>query len=189
MTKEIVPPSRFALTVIGKDRPGIVAGTTGVLFQLGFNIEDSSCTMLSGEFAMILIISHSRSVGITKSRILDEFKPLCDSMGLSVSARKLAPEEITHQESAGELCVVTVYGADQPGIVYKVTQRLADHSINITDLNTKLVGSSIDPVYVMTLEAMLPEGETEETLQELLLHIKDELKVEISVRTVTPVCF
>ncbi len=43
----------FAITAIGKDRPGIVAGVSKALYDLGTNIEDSSMTILSGEFAMI----------------------------------------------------------------------------------------------------------------------------------------
>jgi glycine cleavage system transcriptional repressor len=177
----------YALTVIGKDKPGIVAATAGVLYRLGFNIEDSSCTMLGGEFAMILIVSHVEHFG--KARILEEFKGICQEMGLSVSVRPLSTEESVYHPPVGELCVVTVYGGDRPGIVYHVTEKLALRGINITDLNTKLVGSDSEPVYVMTLEAALPEGESEESLAELLDLLKKQLDVEISIRTVTPVCF
>jgi len=39
---------QFALSVVGVDRPGIVAEVSRVLFELGCNIEDSTCTILSG---------------------------------------------------------------------------------------------------------------------------------------------
>ena len=48
----------FSLSVVGRDRPGIVAEVSRVLFELGCNIEDSTCTILSGQFAMILVIAH-----------------------------------------------------------------------------------------------------------------------------------
>ncbi len=48
----------FALTIIGRDRPGIVSQVTEILFQQGFNIADSSCSILGGQFSMILIISN-----------------------------------------------------------------------------------------------------------------------------------
>ena len=38
---------QFALSVVGRDRPGIVAEVSRVLFELGCNIEDSTCTILS----------------------------------------------------------------------------------------------------------------------------------------------
>ena len=51
---------QFALSVVGVDRPGIVAEVSRVLFELGCNIEDSTCTILSGQFAMILVIAHPK---------------------------------------------------------------------------------------------------------------------------------
>ena len=44
-----------AITVLGHDRPGIIAETTSALADLGLNIEDSTMTLLRGHFAMMLI--------------------------------------------------------------------------------------------------------------------------------------
>ena len=82
---------------------------------------------------------------------------------------------------------MSVYGADRPGIVYRVTQELALRNINIMDLSTKLVGSPAEPVYVMMLEAAVPDGQTPEDVERLLENLKNELQVEIRVRIVTPV--
>ncbi|MEI6205273.1 MAG: ACT domain-containing protein [Desulfuromonadales bacterium] len=177
----------YAVSVVGKDRPGIVAGIAEVLFRLGCNIADSSCTMLAGEFAMILIISHARP--FSKSRLFDELKPVCDGMGMSLSMRTLHADEISRQETDAEICTISVYGADQPGIVYRVTRELASRSINIMDLNTKLIGTHDEPVYVMMLEVALPDGETAEGTEKMLETLKNELNVEISVRVITPVAF
>lgn len=177
----------YAVSVVGKDRPGIVAGVTEVLYRLGCNLADSSCTMLAGEFATILIVSHHRP--FSKSRLFDELKPVCDGMGMSLAVRTLHADEITRQEADGELCIISVYGADQPGIVYRVTRELAGRQINIMDLNTKLIGTAEAPVYVMMLEVALPENVTAEAVEEMLANLKKELSVEIGVRIVTPVAF
>lgn len=177
----------YAVSVVGKDRPGIVAGITEGLFRLGCNLADSSCTMLAGEFAMILIVSHQRP--FSKSRLFDELKPVCDGMGMSLAVRTLHTDEITRRESDGEICIISVYGADQPGIVYRVTRELAGRSINIMDLNTKLIGTPQEPVYVLMLEVALPENETPAGIEQLLENLKKELNVEIGVRVVTPVAF
>ncbi len=177
----------YAVSVVGKDRPGIVAGISEVLYRLGCNLADSSCTMLAGEFAMILIISHPRP--FSKSRLHEELKPVCDVMGMSLAVRTLHTDEIIRQETDGELCIISVYGADQPGIVYRVTRELAGRGVNIMDLNTKLIGTTEEPVYVMMLEASLPEDETPEGLENILEKLKKELNVEIGVRVVTPVAF
>jgi glycine cleavage system transcriptional repressor len=177
----------YAVSVVGKDRTGIVAGIAEVLFRLGCNIADSSCTMLAGEFAMILIISHPRP--FTKSRLHDELKPICDDLGMSLAVRTLHADEITRQETSNEICMISVYGADQPGIVYRVTRELATLGVNIMDLNTKLIGTAEEPVYVMMLEAAIPDDQTPEGLENLLGDLKKELNVEIGVRIVTPVSF
>jgi glycine cleavage system transcriptional repressor len=185
MRKHTESPVHFAVTIIGKDSPGIVAGAAEVLFQLGCNIEDSSCTILGGEFAMILIVSHGRP--FSKEKLLEFFKSFGEKMSLSVFVRTLKNDEVQYHSPVGELCMVSVYGSDRPGIVFRVTKELAESNINISDLNTKLVGTPERPVYVMMLEATLPDGVEIEQVEKMLEKLKKELNVEISVRSVTPV--
>jgi glycine cleavage system transcriptional repressor len=177
--------AHFAVTIISKDRPGIVADTTEVLFNLGCNIEDSSCTMLGGDFAMILIVTHDKP--FTKARLSDEFRALQERTGLVVHLRTLHEDEIYRVRNEGELCLISVYGSDKPGIVYRVTRTLADHEVNITDLNTRLIGTKAEPVYVLMLEAILPQGLSVEETSEMLEPLRRELAVEIGVRAITPV--
>lgn len=177
----------YAVSVVGKDRPGIVASISEGLFNLGCNIADSSCTMLGGEFAMILIVSLKKP--FSKSRLIEELKPVCDRMGMTLGVRTLHSDEVARKDTDGEICMISVYGADQPGIVYRVTRELASRSINITDLNTRLIGTAEEPVYVLMLEVALPDGETPEAVEKTLANLKKELNVEIGVRVITPVAF
>ncbi|MCK4502402.1 MAG: amino acid-binding protein [Desulfuromonadales bacterium] len=170
----------FALTIIGRDRPGIVSQVTEILFQGGFNIADSSCSILGGQFSMILIISNPAIA--TKEEFSDTFKPLEES-NLSVYIRTLKPGGEIRTELEGDLCIISVYGADKPGIVYQVAKELGDRHINITDLNTKLIGGQQNPVYVMMLEAMLPADTEIETVENWMAELKQKLQVDISVRS------
>jgi len=177
--------AHFAVTIISKDRPGIVADTTEVLFKLGCNIEDSSCTMLGGDFAMILIVTHEKP--FPKTKLSDEFRALQDRTGLVVHLRTLHDDEISPVKDDGELCLISVYGSDQPGIVYRVTRALADNRVNITDLNTRLIGTKEEPVYVLMLEAILPAGATVDSTSEMMESLRRELNVEIGIRAITAV--
>ncbi len=170
----------FALTIIGRDRPGIVSQVTEILLQGGFNIADSSCSILGGQFSMILIISNPEIS--TKEEFSDTFKPL-EEQNLSVYIRTLKPGGEIRPELEGELCMISVYGADKPGIVYQVAKELGDRNINITDLNTKLVGDKQKPVYVMMLEAILPEDTEIEEVENWMEELKQRLQVDISVRS------
>jgi len=45
----------YILSAIGKDRPGIVADVSEVIYECGGNIEDSSMTLLRNHFALLLL--------------------------------------------------------------------------------------------------------------------------------------
>jgi len=49
-------PQYAVITVVGKDRVGIVAGISSVLAEQGVNIVDISQTVLRGMFAMIMVV-------------------------------------------------------------------------------------------------------------------------------------
>lgn len=174
----------YALTIIGRDRTGIVSQVTEILFRRGFNIADSSCSILGGQFAMILIIAHPTYE--SKEAFIDAFAPLEES-NLSVFVRTLKPGGETRPHLEGEICMISVYGSDKPGIVYRVARELGERRVNITDLNTKLIGTEARPVYVMVIEAVLPDDLDTHTLAAIMSTLKQELQVDITVRNITPV--
>ncbi|MGD9018738.1 MAG: ACT domain-containing protein [Desulfuromonadales bacterium] len=176
--------NHFALTIVGRDRPGIVSQVTEILFKQGCNLADSSCSILGGQFAMILILGHPEFTN--RESFGDAFKPLEDA-DLSVALRVLKPGGEVRSNIEGDLCMISVYGSDKPGIVYRVAKVLGEKQVNITDLNTKLVGTEERPVYVMVIEAALPEGVEEEDVDNWLSPIRNELQVDISVRIIPTV--
>ncbi len=176
--------NHFALTIVGRDRPGIVSQVTEILFKQGCNLADSSCSILGGQFAMILILGHPEFTD--RASFGDAFKPLEDS-DLSVALRVLKPGGEIRSHIEGDICMISVYGSDKPGIVYRVANVLGEKKVNITDLNTKLVGTEERPVYVMVIEAALPEGVDEEDVDNWLAPIRDEMQVDINVRSIPTV--
>lgn len=176
--------NHFALTIVGRDRPGIVSQVTEILFKQGCNLADSSCSILGGQFAMILILGHPEFTD--RESFGNAFKPLEDA-DLTVALRVLKPGGEIRSNIEGDLCMISVYGSDKPGIVYRVANVLGEKKVNITDLNTKLVGTEERPVYVMVIEAALPEGVVEEDVDNWLAPIRDELQVDISVRIIPTV--
>ncbi|MFA5449976.1 MAG: ACT domain-containing protein [Clostridia bacterium] len=44
------------ITVVGKDRVGIIAAVSGLLSQLNINIEDISQTIMQGMFTMVMAV-------------------------------------------------------------------------------------------------------------------------------------
>ena len=172
----------FSVSVVGKDRPGIVAEVSRILFEQGCNIEDSTCTILSGQFAMILVVSHPK---LGAAELDPAFGEVRSKAGLMVTLHALKEEEVVHEKTfSGHPHIISVYGADRPGIVYKVTRELALRKVNITDLNTQVVGAKDRPVYVMVLEVDLPEGTDMKELEKEFDRIRKELNVSITLRPI-----
>lgn len=71
------------LTVIGKDKPGIIAKVSTFLADRGCNIEDISQTILQGQFTMIMLIDLSHC-GETLAELVGDAKTLGDEIGVSI---------------------------------------------------------------------------------------------------------
>ncbi|MCK5534556.1 transcriptional regulator [bacterium] len=173
----------MVLTAVGKDRPGIVAAVSRVLYESGWNIEDSSMNLLKGEFAMILIISGKE--GIPLAQFNEKFDSLRKTLELSIYLRELSADELVHKvQEQVSLYAISVYGTDKPGIVYEITELLANRNVNVVDVNTQIAGSKESPVYVMLLEAEVPFDIKEEQLREDLQSKGKELGVNVSIHLV-----
>ena len=171
------------ITAAGKDRPGIVAALSRVLTEAGCNIEDTSMTRLRGEFAMIVIVRPPR--GITMGVLGTRFRVIQKRLGLSILMKELTREESDRAKSAlTRPTMISVYGADRPGIVSRVTGLLAERKINITDLNTRVVGSKRRPVYVMVMEAELPGKLSIAALERDLEKLRRGLQVDITLHPI-----
>src|SRR5437867_8341452 len=107
---------RFAVSVFGRDRPGIVAALTRVLFDAGGNLEDCAMTILRGHFAMMLVALVPGTGAGELQRLLD---PVAAGFDLAVVVREVG-DDITRATPAGANYLVAVYGADRPGLVARV---------------------------------------------------------------------
>jgi len=168
--------SGIAITVIGNDRPGIVAAVTRTLFDVGCNLEDVSSTILRGHFSMTLISSCPQAV--TPSSLEERLASVAGDLNLVITARAV---DHTPAKFETPTHMVSVYGADKPGIVYRVAEALAGLGVNITDLNSRLIGEDGEPVYALQLEVRAPaDCDVDSTLPPL----REELGVDISVHPI-----
>ena len=159
----------IAVTVLGHDRPGIVADVTGALADLHGNLEDSTMTLLRGHFAMVLLVH----TGAGTAAIEAALHPLCAGGALVINARVL--DDSVPGKASGPSYALRVHGADRPGIVATITAVVARHGANIVDLGTRLV----EGLYVLTAELELPGQASPAGLAAELKGAADELGVEV----------
>ena len=168
--------SELAITVVGRDRPGIVAEVSGVLAGLGLNLTDSSMTLLRGHFAMTLIcVGDGASPG--SAEVQAALTALTADGNLVATVRVVPPEVVALVP--GTPYTLIVYGADRLGIVAAVTEVLAEVGGNITDLTTRLSGT----LYLLSAEVDLPSTVDSEELLAELDDVAESLGVEVSLRT------
>ena len=175
---------KFILTAFSPDRPGIVADISQVIFENGFNLEDSTMTYLAGEFAMMLQLSappngnqaEALASLTAECRRLEREKKIIafvsPASGVMPSAAKDAYVK-----------TITVEGEDQSGIVYKVSKFLADSNINIRTLSSevKLSPQSGTTLYAMNLVIEIPKNLALASVEDGLGAIGDKLHVDVHI--------
>ena len=161
----------YMVTVVGHDRPGIVANLSRTLFEGGWSLGESSMARLGGNFSIMMMVQGSR----TASDLEQQVSPIAESMGLRVHIDRIDAEMHHHLEPNVE---VRVYGADRAGIIADVTGLMADAGLNILDLNSEVSGTAESPVYVMVIDGIVEGGadKLEPAAEELN---KKGLKVDI----------
>lgn len=169
----------LAVTVIGDDRPGIVAGITRQLFELGCNLEDVSSVILRGHFTMMLIVHAPEGVSAIDAE--SSLAAVAAEMGLVVRVGEVSD---AHEPGTPPTHVVSVYGSDRPGIVFHVADALAARGVNITDLRSRVIDATdgSQAAYVVMMEVVAPEGALDDELDAL----RREMDVEVSINRIEP---
>jgi glycine cleavage system transcriptional repressor len=166
----------MAVTAIGTDRPGIVAGVTGALVAHGCNLEDTSMSILRGHFAMVLIVAAPD--GLDATALEEALAADSATADLVVAVRVV--DSAGGVDDDGERWTVVVYGADHPGIVHGVAAALAALDVNIVDLTTRVTGDD-RPIYAMVMEVALPAGLSGGDLDARLAAVAADLGVECTL--------
>jgi glycine cleavage system transcriptional repressor len=155
----------YMLTLVGTDRPGIVAHITHALYEGGCNLGEASMMRLGTSFTIMMMVQHEGTMKSLQQLLEGE----ADSLGLHMHIDKIEGGLHHHHEPDVR---ITVYGADRAGIVAHVTTALAEAGLDILDLASDVGGSETDPIYIMHIEGRAQQGV--EALQSALDIVKQE---------------
>lgn len=76
------------ITVVGKDKVGIVASVSAKIAEFGFNIDDISQTVLDDFFTMMAVVSSDEKQDFTKLR--SEFEAYGDTLNVKINIQSAA---------------------------------------------------------------------------------------------------
>jgi glycine cleavage system transcriptional repressor len=170
----------FALSAIGRDRPGIVADLAELIYECDCNLEDSSMTILGSEFAVLLLLSGGgpdveRRLGAGCKRLEWEKR-------LTVFFRPLDGDPDVRAPGVHRVQMeCEVHGVDKAGIVARVARTLADHGVNITALQTQSRPGpeTGTPMFTMRIRMAVPAELDRAVLRERLERVAAELRVDL----------
>jgi glycine cleavage system transcriptional repressor len=173
----------FAVAGVGVDRPGIIAAVAERLVAHGVNVTDSEMAILRGHFTMMLLVTGPDA--LDAETLDEELRATGEELGLEVlTLREVAD---AHGAAAAPTWVVSVHGADHPGILAAVTRALADANVNVHDLHTRVVGEDGGrPLYVMFMEVSTPPELAEDELRARLRAAAESQRVDVALQPLEP---
>jgi glycine cleavage system transcriptional repressor len=171
---------KIVLTLIGDDKPGIVAGITELLFKRGLNIEDSTMTILQGKFAIILLAK------LPPKGEFAELKRAAAELGKKLGVRigvETIKDAAESSENLGKNYIVTAFGADRTGIIYYISRELAKSGVNIEFLETKLLSAmGKDAIYSFVADVVVPPAVSVPEIRKKLGALAKKMSLDISIR-------
>jgi glycine cleavage system transcriptional repressor len=153
----------YMLTLVGKDRPGLVAHVTSALYEGGCQLGETSMMRLGTSFTIMMMVQYDGNVNALQKLLQGE----AESLDLHVDHI----EGGLHQHHQPDVRI-SIYGADRPGIVAHATGALAEAGLDILDLNSDVGGTEEAPIYILHIEGCANDGV--EALQSALDIVKKE---------------
>lgn len=143
--------SWYMVTVVGSDRPGIVAALSAALYRAGANLGEASMARLGGNFTIMVMVETDMALAALERAMA----PVATEFTSRVHADPIDARLHAHAQPNVQ---VTVYGADRAGIVAEVTGALAAVGFSVLDLASDVGGSAQQPLYIMILEGHVTGG-------------------------------
>src|SRR5689334_3276108 len=162
----------LVMTVIGKDRTGLVESVAQLVAAHGGNWLESRMCRLGGEFAGIVRVTLP-----TAQRSALE-TALAKLTGLTIVVRG---DEAAQSTTAAVLVALDVVGQDRPGIVREITRALSAQGINVEELATECVSAPMsgETLFQAKAKILVPANVTLDKLRQTLESSLAGLTVEL----------
>ena len=166
----------LTLTLIGRDRPGLVRALSEKIAAVGGNWLESRMARLAGQFAGILQVDVPAA---EVERLMADLQTL-EQEGLQATVVQGVGEDAP---ASHQTVLLELVGQDRPGIVREIAQALAGRRVNIEELTTRVVSGSFSGESLFEAEARLrvPADVPAEEVRHLLEMLANELMVDISL--------
>lgn len=170
----------LVLTIIGRDRAGVVASLADVVRFHEGNWKRSELAEIAGTFAGVVVVE----VGDDRvDELLANLLVLRDQ-GVHVTAQQV--EEPTVAPGADEVRL-RFTGDDRPGVVHEISDTISKHGISISRLGTvtDLPGRNGGKRFEITAQLSVPVGTDVDAALDAIGEIAISLGIELNVEELT----
>ena len=171
---------KVVVTVVGPDRPGIIASVAGLLYRLQGNLENVSQTILQSVFSGTFIVDLPQAV--TLEILAGELRQAVAPLDLKAYVDTFRPPSENWAPEASDPYVITTRGPDQKGLVARITAVLAAHKVNVTDLQAVFKGGDDPDDNIMIYEVDVPHAADRQALQSDLQAKARQLDLQINIQ-------
>lgn len=169
--------SSIVLTFTVNDEPGRVKLLSHTVVTHDGNWLESRMSCLAGKFVGIARVQ----IADTKREALTQALQALHQQGFTIVVEDF--DAAAAPAAKQQALSITIVGQDRPGIVHEISQALAQHQINVTELRSDVSNAPLsgEPLFEATADAHVPAELNLDKLSEQLDAVANELNIDISL--------
>jgi len=171
---------KVIVTVVGPDRPGIIARVAGLLYRRQGNLENVSQTILQSVFSGTFIVQLPED--ISPEELARELRDAVAPLDLKAYVDRYQAPAADSDPGKSDPYVITTRGPDQKGLVARITAILAAYRVNVTDLKAVFKGGDDPDDNIMIYEVDVPHTTDRRVLTSALKAKAAQLDLTINIQ-------
>jgi glycine cleavage system transcriptional repressor len=172
--------NKFIITVLGKDRPGIISCISNHLYDLDCNLENANQMILQNQFAGFFIVEPPSKA--TLDLMQKTLKEKIAGTGLTIHVNTLEGNGSKFDDNGEEIFLITTIGPDQKGLVARFSSIIAQFNANIVNLKAVFKGGSDPKANVMSYQVSISQNVDAPAMFQALKEKADQLNLDIRIQ-------
>jgi len=174
----------IVVSAVGTDRRGIVSDITKIVVDKGGNVGESQAAKLGSHFGLSMLISIPKRESEALQASLTSLPGLATSCFVTGD-----PRAVTVTPNVGYSGRFTLTGADNPGIVHRVTTIISNHHLHIDKMETSEENAPYGGTSLFQMECIatamspLASGFNAEAIKDELQNLGNMMNCDITLVT------
>ena len=149
------------ISIVCEDRPGLIAGVTGRLYDLEINLGDTAFAVLGGGAELTLLAKLPDRLGLEE--LERELRALPELKDAKLTVTPFGYRG-SHDERARITHRIEIIGEDSPGLIARLSEALPGFGANIVWLNSESLEGPSGARFVLRMAIWVPDEKADACL-------------------------